>query len=103
MYNLIEYCDNYADSSGGLWQFKRDEQNLNDDGSIIASGACDNAHALLSNAKIVVPLKYMSNFFRSLEMPLTNCKINLELSWTRNCLMSNIVGATTFKITSTKL
>ena len=33
-----------------------------------------------NNVKIVVPLKYLSNFFRSLEMPLINCKINLELT-----------------------
>ena len=57
----------------------------------------------LENAKIVVPLKYSSNFFKSLEMPLINCKIHLELSWTKICVMSNIAGATTFKITSTKL
>ena len=34
MYNLLEYSDDYADSSGSLWQFKRDEQNLNDDGNL---------------------------------------------------------------------
>ena len=31
MYNFFEYSDNYADSSGSLWQFKRDEQNMNND------------------------------------------------------------------------
>ena len=36
-------------------------------------------------------------------MPLINCKIHLELSWTNNCLMSSIGGATTFRIASTKL
>ena len=57
----------------------------------------------IKNAKIVVPLKYISNFFRSFEIPLINCKIHLELNWTKNCVMSNIDGATTFKITDTKL
>ena len=52
---------------------------------------------------MVAPLKYLSNFFRSLEMPLINCKIYLELNWSKNCVMSNIAGATTFQITSTKL
>ena len=59
---------------------------------------------------IVVPLKYLSNFFRSLEMPLINCKIYLELNWNNNCVMygadANGNGnnrETTFKITSTKL
>ena len=41
----------------------------------------------LKNAKIVVPLKYLSIFFRSLEMPLINCKIHLELNWKNNCVM----------------
>ena len=62
-----------------------------------------NAHRLFTNAKIVVLLKYLSNFFRSLEMPLINCKIHLELNWTKNCVMSSIAGATTFRITSARL
>ena len=36
-------------------------------------------------------------------MPLINCKIHLELNWTKNCVMSNIAGETTFKITNIKL
>ena len=36
-------------------------------------------------------------------MPLINCKIHLELSWTKNCVMSNITEETTFKITNTEL
>ena len=47
----------------------------------------------LKNAKIVVPLKYLSNFFRSLEMPFINCKIHLELNWNNNCIM---YGADTY-------
>ena len=62
-----------------------------------------NAHGLFTNAKIAVPLKYLSNFFRSLEMPLINCKIHLELSWTKNSVMSNVATATAFQITSTNL
>ena len=67
----------------------------------------------LKNAKIVVPLKYLSNFFRSLEMSLINCKIYLELNWNNNCVMygaDTYAGGddasnreATFKITSTKL
>ena len=64
----------------------------------------------LKNAKIVVPLKYLSNFFRSLETPLMNCKIRLELNWNNNCVMcgdnDNNGGdnrETTFQIASTKL
>ena len=67
----------------------------------------------LKNTKIVVPLKYLSNFFRSLGMPLINCKIHLELNWNCNCVMygadtyaggDNVNNKeTTFKTTSTKL
>ena len=48
------------------------------------------------NVKIAVPLKYLSNFWRSLEMPLINCKIHLELNWSKDCVMSTIAD-TTFK------
>ena len=54
------------------------------------------------NVKIVVPLKYLSNFRRSLETPLIYCKINPELNWTRNSVMLTIAD-TTFKITNTKI
>ena len=92
MYNLIQYSDNYSDTSGSLWQFKKDDQNVNDDGnpadvatngstsfkyksSILGSPA---NNEVLRNTKMVVPLRYLSNFFRSLEIPLINCKIHLE-------------------------
>ena len=52
--------------------------------------------------KIAVPLKYLSNFWRSLEIPVINCKIHLELNWSKDCIRSTI-GDTTFKITNTKL
>ena len=117
MYNLLEYSDNYADSSASLYQFKRDEQNMTNAGNLVdvtdnstsfeykssLLGNPANTSGVLENAKIVVPLKYLSNFFRSLEMPLINCKIHLELNWTKVCVMSNVAEATTFQIKSTKL
>ena len=54
-------------------------------------------NGVFKNVKIAVPLKYLSNFWRSLEMPLINCKIHLELNWSENCVMSTIAN-TTFKI-----
>ena len=60
----------------------------------------------VNNVKIAVPLKYLSNFFKSLEMPLINCKIHLELIWTKNCVLSSADGDggdVSFKITETKL
>ena len=53
--------------------------------------------------EIMVPLKYLSNFCRTLEMPLINCEINLILTWSKKCLLSNDTKAITFAITNTKL
>ena len=92
MYNLIEYSDNYQDSSATLYQYKRDEPpeaNVIDDLTAnnsssfrykISLSRDRNAVAgiVRLHVKIVVPLKYLSNFFRSLEMPLINCKIELN-------------------------
>ena len=73
----------------------------------------DGNNRSLKNSKIVVPLKYLSNFFRSLEIHLINRKIHLELNWNNNCVMygaDTFAGGdnannreTAFKITSTKL
>ena len=54
-----------------------------------------------SNVKIVAPLKYLSNFWRSLEMPLINCKVELSLKWYDKCLLTSATTAT-FKITDAK-
>ena len=63
--------------------------------------AVDNG-VVFKNVKIAVPLKYLSNFWRLLEMPLINCKMYLELNSTKDCVMSNIAD-TTFKTTSMEL
>ena len=60
------------------------------------------AKGVLRNVKIAGPLKYLSIFWRSLEIPLINCKMHLELNWTNNCVMSNIDGNTKVKKTNTK-
>ena len=44
------------------------------------------------NVKVVVPLKYLSIFFRSLEMALINCKVKLNLTWKKECVLSNQAG-----------
>ena len=51
----------------------------------------------------MVPLKYLSNFWRTLEMPLINCEVNLILTWSSTCVITNSTGAGTFEITDTKL
>ena len=112
MYNLIEYSGNYSDTSGSLWHFKRDEITnnagvTNDDNAPSfkhkASLIGDTGNnGRKSGIKIAVPLKYLSNFWRSLEMPLTNCKVELSLKWYERCLLTAATTAT-FRITDTKL
>ena len=115
MYNLIEYSDNYSDTPGRLWQFKRDEIigniNLTNNNyssfkyksNLIGNTDEDGANRKKENVKIAVPLKYLSNFWRSLEMPLINCKVEISLKWIENCISSNSGTDGTFKITDAKL
>ena len=122
MYNLIEYSDNYSDTSGSLWQFKRDEIEGNVDLTVDDNHIPNNSSSFKykssfitnrNGVKIAVPLKYLSNFWRSLEMPLINCKVELSLNWIENCVLTsaaiganaNATGAdsATFKITDAKL
>ena len=82
MYNLLEYSDNYEESSGSLYKFKRDEPPPNNgDISVDTSPSFKYKSNLLgnkvNNVKIAVPLKYLSKYFRSLEMPLINCKLKI--------------------------
>ena len=51
----------------------------------------------------MVPLKYLSNFWRTLEMPLINCEVNIILRWSSTCVITNSTGVGTFAITDTKL
>ena len=55
------------------------------------------------SVKVVVPLKYLSNFFRSLEMLLINCKIKLNLTWKKECALSADAGDAVFIINDTKM
>ena len=115
MYNLTEYSDNYSDSSGSLWGFKKDEiidtaNVTNDDNapsfkykaSII--GNTEN-NETKNGVKLAALLKYLSKFWRSLEMPLINCKVELSLNWIENCVLTTAANANkaTFKITDAKL
>ena len=112
MYNLIEYSDNYSDTSSSLWQSKRDEIGGDDDLTVNAQHVPNNLSSFKykssfitdrNGVKIAVPLKYLSNFWRSLEMPLINCKVELSLKWYKNCILSSGGTAATFAITDTKL
>ena len=117
MYNLIEYSDNYQDSSATLYQYKRDEPpeaNAINDLTVNNSSSFKYKVSLLGNPvldgnitkrsiKVVVPLKYFSNFFRSLEVPLINYKIKLNLTCKKECVSSNQDGDAVFMINDTKM
>ena len=112
MYNLIEYSDNYSDTWGSLWHFKRDEIEEDVDLTVGDNHIPNNSswfnykRSLITNrngVKIAVPLKYLSDFWRSLEMPLINCKVEFPLKWHPNYVLCNLVGASTFTITDAKL
>ena len=92
MHNLIEYSNNYSDTSGSLWQFKRDETEgyvdlTNNNSSsfkyklsfIGDTDADGTANRKKEGVKITIPLKYLSNFWRSLKIPLINCKVEFSL------------------------
>ena len=51
----------------------------------------------------MVPLKYLSNFWRTFEMHLTDCEVNLILTWSSTCVITKSTGVGTIKITDTKL
>ena len=117
IYYLIEYKDNYCDTSASLWDFKRDkivgnEDVTNDDNASSFKYKANligntETNGTKKGVKIVVPLKYLSNFWRSLEMPLINCKVELSLNWIENCVLTsapignnaNETVADSFKIT----
>ena len=112
MYNLTDYSDNYSDTSENLWQFKRakieenvdltvDDNHIPNDSSLFRykSSLIPNRNGV----KIAVLPKHLSNFWRSLEMPLINCKVELSWTWNPNCVLSNLVENSTFTITDAKL
>ena len=138
---MIEYSKTFSKTTGSFWNYHRDESNSG------LGGADNNVNYSVKDSKsfdykasvtgklegnntekkveIVVLLKHLSNFWRTLDMPLSNCEINLILTWSKNCVIANrarwekTAGSstdentqfpeinnptnTTFKITDTKL
>ena len=102
VYNLIEYSDDYSNTSGSLWQYFKEIPAVNNAGNIvdfnganatdsfnfktkITSQTGDNGR--MDNVEIMVPLKYLSNFCRTIEMPLINYEVELILKWSANCVI----------------
>ena len=101
MYNLIEYSNNYGKTIGSLWQYCKDiparnnansaiiifsEDNITDSFKFKAKITGQTGNDGTKDVEIMVPLKYLSNFWRTLEMPLINCEVNLILTWSSNCV-----------------
>ena len=120
MYNLIEYSDNYAKTTGSLWQYCKDipardanneitefrANNTTDSFNFKVKVTGQTGDGRTKDVEIMVPLKYLSNFWRTLEMPLINCEVNLILTWSSTCVIVSAINANqaaTFAITDTKL
>ena len=121
MYNLIEYSDNYSKTSGISWQYCRDEPALDANNAIVdfnAANTSTNSFKLKAkitgqvsnngtkNVEIMVPLKYLSNVLRTLEVLLINCKNNLDINRSKKWAIVAAVVANQgaiFSISDTKL
>ena len=104
----MEHSDNYAKTTGSLWQYFRDEpdDNIEDSESfkskIKKTGKTPNDDNE-KDVEIMVPLKYLNNFLKTLEMPLINCEVNLILTSSSTCVITDSNGAGRFAINNTKL
>ena len=121
MHNLIEYSDAITKTLRSLWQYYRDEPAQDANGEIIEFPANNNNSALFKfiqkisgqtgkgdtkDVEVMVPLKYLSNFWRTLEIPLISCEISLQLKWSKNCILVADTAANQnppFQINDTKL
>ena len=95
MYNLLEYSKNYRKTTGSLWNYYRDEpsnplssnsESFKYKKNIVGKTQEDS----LTNAKVVIPLKHLSNFWRALNIPLINCEVELILTWSKNCVLADM-------------
>ena len=103
MYNLLEYSKNYIKTAGSLWNYYRDKpsSSIDDDNiihSILNSESFDyranfmedgvtHNNLLKNDVKVVVPVKHLSNFWRSLNIPIINSEVELILTWIKNCVL----------------
>ena len=100
-YNLIEHSDNYSKTSGSLSQYCKEIPAVYNAGNIVDFDGANATDAFnfktkitgktnddrIINFEIMVPLKYLSNFWRILEMPLINCEVKLILTWSASCVI----------------
>ena len=103
MYNFIECSKNYRKTIGSLWNYYRDETNSAAEGNINYSikhsksfnyktsitGKLEGNNVEKNDVEIVVPLKYLSNFWRIVDIQLINCEVSLILTWSQNCVLTS--------------
>ena len=103
MYNLLEYSKNYRKTTGSLWNYYRDEPNNDAVGNINYSikdskffdyktsitEKLESNNVEKDDVEIVVPLKYLNNFWGTIDIPLTNCELSLTLTWSKNCVLTS--------------
>ena len=117
IYNLLEYSKNYRKTTGSLWNYYRDEPSnplssdsesfkyetsitgntynvdekiTNDDGNEVDNPKYDANKAGKNETEVVIPVKYLNNFWRSLNIALINCVVELILTWSKNCVLANM-------------
>ena len=126
MYNLLEFSKNYRKTTGSLWNYYRDEPSnplsSNSESFKYKTSITGNTYNVgdgeegydankvgKNETEVVIPLKHLSNFWRSLNIPLINCEVELILTWSKNCVLADMTAANNpptkleFQITDTKL
>ena len=116
MYNLLEYSKNYRKTIGSLYNYYRDEldndANLDDNvnNNVVSSNTFKYKNKVTGNTydtaagaaghdankvgkqdvELAIPLKYLGNFWRALNIPLISCEVSLELTWNKNCVINSL-------------
>ena len=102
---MIEYNKNYRKTLGSLWNYYRDEPNSGSDDvgnnrinyfikdskdyKAVITGKLEGNNKDKKEVEIVAALKYLSNFWRTLDMPLNNCEVSLTFTWSKNCVLTS--------------
>ena len=116
MYNLLEYSKSYRKTIGLLYNYYRDELSDNADDNkfdnikVINSNTFKYKNKITGNTynvdaraqgydvnkngtqevELAIPLKYLGNFWRALNIPLISCEVSLELKWDKNCVITSL-------------
>ena len=115
MYNLLEYSKNYRKTIGSLYYYYRDELTNDNNNNfanrnVVISNTFKYKNKIIGNTynvdagadgydankngtqtkELAIPLKYLGNFWRALNMPLISCEVSLELKWNESCVITSL-------------